>query len=343
MDDLYLDNWIRNKIGLAIDFSLTRNAIEAYQFTALKNTLLYAKLNSTYYKTLYKEIDIEDEIKSLRDISKLPLIDEETLINYGPQMSCVSASQISRIVTLETSGSTGEPKRVFFTQEDQELMVDFVHHGIAPIAGEGDLFLILMPCERPGSVGDLVRIGLERRGARTIPYGILPFDGSKDKEILQIMRDNGVDSLLATSSAIYRLAAAMTEFPPFEIKSILLSGEYVTDEIVAATKAAWNCSVFEHYGMTESGLGGAVACNEHIGYHAREADLLFEIIDPITGEVLPDGENGEIVFTTLSRAAMPFIRYRTGDFASIINEPCPCKSIIKRLSRVGSRKAVKGY
>lgn len=343
MDTLYLDNWIRKKIGLPLEVELKRSALDSYQLNALIRTLSYAKEKSSFYKSLYANIDINSEIKSLKDLSKLPLIDEKTLINHGQQLSCVPASQVSRIVTLETSGSTGTPKRIFFTPEDQELMIDFVHHGIAPIAGEGDLFLILMPCERPGSVGDLVRIGLERRNAKTIPYGILPFDGSEDNNILQMMKERGVNSMLATSSAVYRLAKAMENFPPFEIKSILISGEHVTDEIIALAESAWNCKVFEHYGMTESGLGGAVACNEHEGYHPREADLIFEVIDPHTGEVLPDGEEGELVFTTLTRAAMPFIRYRTGDFASWITSPCPCGSVLKRLSRVGSRKALKGY
>ena len=94
--------------------------------------------------------------------------------------------------------------------------------------------------------------------------------------------------------------------------------------------------------MTEMGLGCAVSCGELIGCHIRESDLYLEIIDPKTGQVLPDGEEGEVVFTTLTRKGMPFIRYRTGDWSSFINEPCQCGSILKRISRVGDRQARKG-
>lgn len=343
MDNLYLDNWIKEKIGADKNDLLSRSAITEYQNNALRNTILNAINNSSFYQNLYHDIDVDKEILSISDISKLPLIDEKTVLKHGTQMSCVPASQISRIVTLETSGSTGNPKRIFFTEEDQELMIDFVHHGMAPMVSKGDVFLILMPCERPGSVGDLVRIGLERRGIKTIPYGILPFDGSEDEKILNLIIDNNVKSMLSTASAAFRLAHLAEKNSKYDMHSILLSGEYVSEEIVQFVEKIWSCKVFEHYGMTESGLGGAVACCEHVGYHPREADLLYEIIDPNSGEVLPEGEIGELVFTTLTRKAMPFIRYKTGDYSRWIKEACPCGSILKRLSRVGSRKAVKGY
>ena len=86
-----------------------------------------------------------------------------------------------------------------------------------------------------------------------------------------------------------------------------------------------------------------MACRERAGYHPREADLFFEIVDPSTGEVLPDGVPGEIVFTTLTRRAMPLIRYRTGDFSRWIPEPCPCGSVLKRLGKVGDRAERKSY
>jgi len=129
------------------------------------------------------------------------------------------------------------------------------------------------------------------------------------------------------------------------LKSILLSADYVPDDVCAELSKAWGCKVFEHYGMTEMGLGGAVSCdvvpNGH-GYHPREADLYFEIINPVTGEVVPDGQFGEVVFTTLTRMGMPFIRYRTGDRSRWLTESCACGSILKRLDKVGERSEVKG-
>ncbi|HOO90690.1 MAG TPA: hypothetical protein PLA74_07685, partial [Syntrophales bacterium] len=103
----------------------------------------------------------------------------------------------------------------------------------------------------------------------------------------------------------------------------------------------WQCDVFNHYGMTEMGLGGGVECEALAGYHIREADLLIEIVDPETGESLHDGEWGEIVFTTLTREGMPLIRYRTGDISRFIPAPCPCGTVLKRLEPVFERMSWK--
>ena len=118
---------------------------------------------------------------------------------------------------------------------------------------------------------------------------------------------------------------------------MLLSADYVSPACRELLKESWGCAVFEHYGMTETGLGGAVSCEAHYGYHPREADLLFEIVDPATGRPLPPGERGELVFTTLTRRAMPLIRYRTGDFSRFFPEPCPCGTGLLTLDWVGDR------
>ena len=89
--------------------------------------------------------------------------------------------------------------------------------------------------------------------------------------------------------------------------------------------------------MTETGLGGGVECAVRDGYHLREADLLFEIVDPESGRPVPDGEFGEVVFTTLTRRGMPLVRYRTGDRSCFLTAPCPCGTVLRRLGRVTGR------
>jgi phenylacetate-coenzyme A ligase PaaK-like adenylate-forming protein len=121
------------------------------------------------------------------------------------------------------------------------------------------------------------------------------------------------------------------------IESILLSTDYVPRAIAKTLEEVWGCRVFNHYGMTEMGLGGGVECEALDGYHLREADLYFEVVDRQTGEVCSDGALGEVVFTTLTRRGMPLIRYRTGDIARIIPQPCPCGSSLRRMERVGGR------
>ena len=113
---------------------------------------------------------------------------------------------------------------------------------------------------------------------------------------------------------------------PLHLKTVLLSTDHCSPVVATAIEAAWGCRVFDHYGTTEMGLGGGVDCEAHAGYHLREADLLVEVVDPESGAPLPDGEYGEVVFTTLTREAMPLIRYRTGDRGRFLPGACPCGS-----------------
>jgi phenylacetate-coenzyme A ligase PaaK-like adenylate-forming protein len=190
-----------------------------------------------------------------------------------------------------------------------------------------------------------VAIGVERIGSRAVRFGPIPPDGNRDEEVLSVMRREGVTTGLATAPTAARLAAKSAADPIVvkNMRTILLSAQFISDTDKRIIENSWDCTVYEHYGMTEMGLGGAMQCEERVGYHPREADLLFEIIDPDTGDVLPDGAYGEIVFTTLTRQAMPLIRYRTGDFSRWLPEPCACGSVLKRLYKVGDRAERKNY
>jgi hypothetical protein len=129
---------------------------------------------------------------------------------------------------------------------------------------------------------------------------------------------------------------------PSSVKTVLLSADFVSDEVRTSIREAWGAEVFEHYGMTEMGLGCAVSCEYQNGYHVREADLYLEIIDPDTGKTVPDGDWGEIVFTSLTRVGMPFIRYRTGDISRWKTETCRCGSKLKLLDYIQDRNVEKG-
>ena len=340
-----IDDWIAEKIGLPDGEALTRSALEAWQIRKLRETLEHVCGRSSFYRERLSALVKNFEITSLDYLEKLPFTTSADLASAGTAMVCVSASEIERIVTLPTTGTTGAPKRVWFTDTDQELMTDYIHHGLPVMTGVEDVFLVLMPCERPGSVGDLVAIGVERIGSRVLRVGVIPPDGSRDEEILDIMRREGVTTGLATAHTAARLAKKSESDAIIQknMRTILLSAQYVSDKEKADIERIWGCRVYEHYGMTEMGLGGAMACEARVGYHPREADILFEIIDPDTGKVLPEGKCGEIVFTTLTRRAMPLIRYRTGDFSSWLPDRCACQSILKRLDKVGDRTERKAY
>ena len=120
--------------------------------------------------------------------------------------------------------------------------------------------------------------------------------------------------------ALVRCLPGEHRFRPM-ISAVLLSSDYGSRALVDVLERTWDCTVFSHYGLTETGYGGGVECQARQGYHLREADLYVEIIDPLTGQPLPDGASGEIVVTTLTRRGMPLIRYRTGDVSRLVAMP----------------------
>lgn len=324
---MYLDNWISKKIGMAqtgIELHPSRRQLEDHQLQKLRETLAHAVQNSPFYGATLGRYCVNGPLPSLKALEELPFTTEKDLKENALQMLCVNLGEISRIVTLNTSGTTGASKRIYFTEEDQELTMDYFHHGIRCMLGESDKVLILLSHDRPGSVGELLRVALERMGAC----------GTFDQE------DPEITSVVGLPGTVAALASGKCAFVP---RSVLLTSEYVSPESIAAVKTYWGSKVFEHYGMTEMGLGCAMSCRDTledppVGYHVRETDLYIEIIDPKTGEVVPDGQFGEIVFTTLTRKGMPFIRHRTGDISRWLTKPCTCSSILKRLDRVGPRR-----
>ena len=323
-----LDKWIADKIGGQPEPLKLR----AYQLNRLRETLVLAK-NSRFYAASLRDVN-PDDIQTMGDIARLPFTAPADIATAPNDFLCVSPRDIERIVTLNTSGTTGKPKRVFFTDDDQELTVDFFHHGMTTMTDETDRVLICMPGSTPGSVGDLLKKGLSRFGCSSVVYGPV----RDDADALDTIINEKITCIVGIPSQMISLAR-LSEHAAIKpkLKSVLLSADYVPRAAYEIIRNAWGSAVYEHYGMTETGLGGAVACAAHDGYHMREADLLYEIVDPISGLPVPDGIYGEVVFSTLTRRAMPLIRYKTGDRARMLTQPCPCGTVLRRLDRVTNR------
>jgi phenylacetate-CoA ligase len=327
-----LDAWISGKIG-AEKGKLTRQAIELYQLQKLRETIRLAYSRSQFYRNFLKGI-AEKEITCLSDLMSFPFTTAEDIREHSLQLLCVSQDEIGRVVTLETSGTTGKSKRIYFTPADQELTIDFFQQGMSTLAEAGDRVMILLPCEREGSVGDLLATALARLSVRSVRQGIV----RNILETLNIMHKEKVNSMVGVPVQVLALARyADAVNIPINLKSVLLSTDYTPAVIVRELEHLCGCRVFEHYGMTEMGLGGGVECEAHCGYHLRESDLFFEIVDS-TGNLVSEGQEGEVVFTTLTRQGMPLIRYRTGDVSRFLPGPCKCGTVIRRLDRITRRK-----
>lgn len=311
---------------------LTR--LRSYQLAKLNETLSWVQRRSAFYRRLFGRGAVR--LSTLEGLQELPFTTADDLRAAPLDFVCVKPDEVERIVTLPTSGTTGPPKRLFFTAADQELTRDFFHHGMSTMVTAGDRVLILLPGSLPGSVGDLLKDGLERMGAQAIVHGPV----ADPQDALDLIYKEQVTALVGIPVQVLRLArlARAEDRPrPECIRSVLLSTDRVPQAIVRALEETWGCLVYNHYGTTEMGLGGGVDCRARDGYHLREADLLFEVVDPSTGQPLPDGQVGEVVFTTLSREAMPLVRYRTGDLSRLIPGPCPCGTVLRRMAHVDRR------
>jgi phenylacetate-CoA ligase len=330
-----LERWIQGKISNAKDpdVPLTRSCLEAYQLQKIRETLLYVRQNSPFYQRLLGDAET-DTVRSLEEMVRLPFTTSDDLKRQPLRFLCVSQTSIERCVTLQSSGTTGPAKRLFFTRQDLEHTLNFFHHGMSTLIQPGDRVMILLPGGgRPDSVADLLSRALARMDVQSLAPGPDP------QSTLDAIVQRGVTCLVGAPVQVLALARFNNggKHPGNRIQSILLTADHIPDAIVNAIENAWNCQVYRHYGMTEMGWGGGVECEVRDGYHLREADLFLEIVDPETGRLLPDGEHGEIVVTTLTRAGMPLIRYRTGDISRFHTLSCPCGTVLKRLDRITGR------
>jgi len=313
-----------------------RDALARWQSRQLAEVVAWARERSPFYRELYARLP-SNEPRGLRDLRGLPFVTQDDVRRRGTDLVCVPLGDIARVVTLPTSGSTGQPKRLWFTEGDLELTADHFRHGMRALVEPGDRVLVLMPGPAPGSVGALLRVALARDGVEAEAYGFVDDCGRVARRILEF----GADCLVGVPGQVLWLARSREgrEIPVGRVKSVLFSGDYVAEPVRASIERAWGCRVFEHYGSTETGLGGAVQCRAFAGLHIREADLLFEVVDPDTHEPLPRGRWGELVVTTLTRRGMPLIRYRTGDSGRLLRGRCACGSVLRCLDRVRGRMA----
>lgn len=322
-----VDGLVAARLGL--DGPLRREQLERAQLDSLCRTLRHAQANSPFYRERLAGV-VPEELRSLADLARLPLLTAGDIASQAPRLLSVSQSQVKRVITMQTSGSTGVPKRLSFTAEDLLATREFFLHGMHSLMGDDDRVLVLLPFVQPDSVGDLLLRALQDGGI--VAQGLWP--PQPVATVAEIIDDRKMNCIVGLPQ---HLLAVAHHIGQGVVKSMLLCSDYAAPALRRRIEAACGCQTFLHYGATESGLGGAVECFVQKGCHIRESELLVEIIDPGTGEILPDGRVGEVAITTLGREAMPLIRYRTGDMASLDRSPCRCGGTTARLDHIRGR------
>lgn len=307
------------------------------QLERLQETLTRAYHNVPHYRRLFHQLGIDtDDIQSLEDLAKLPFTYKTDLRdNYPYDMFAVNMSEIVRIHS--SSGTTGKPTVVGYTRRDlnswSELMARALtsggatRHDVIQNAYGYGLFT--------GGLG--FHYGGEKIGASIIPIS----GGNTDRQVM-IMKDYGSTVLTCTPSYALFLAETLEDLgiKPEELKLRvgIFGAEPWSENMRREIEARLKIKAIDIYGLSEIiGPGVAVECLEQHGLHVMEDHFIVEVIDPLTGKVLPEGERGELVFTSLTKEALPIIRYRTGDISTIISEPCACGRTFRRIGRIQGR------
>ena len=316
-----LENWIMEIEALP---ELTREGLESLQLRRLNEMLARVKEREGFYR------DYPQKLASLSELQNLPFTTADDLSACPGKFLLTSQSEVSRVISGATSGTTGPAKRVFYTETDTEHTVGFFAAGISEMLSAGERCFIAFPFSGPFGLGDLIARAVERLGGIPIRAGF----GQSFGEMLDLIKETRPETYIGFPVTLLSLSRMYGD--DFPVKRALVSGDACPAGVMAELEKTLGSKLYPHYGSRECGLGGAVTCEAFEGMHLRENHIIPEIIDE-NGNVLPEGEYGELVLTTIGADAMPLIRYRTGDYTRIL-PPCPCGGVTKRIDTVSRRE-----
>ena len=335
MNAPFLDTWTSRTMGLPSSSTDLLGAFKHQQLSALNRTITHARNHSRFYRQSLSGIT-DLPLKDFEDMAALPFTRPADIQENPKGFLALSQGEISRIVTLNTSGTTSDPKRIFFTDEDLGSVVDFFTAVLEAIMHPGETGLIFLPGDTRASAGDLIRTAMQAAQAKAVVPGIIR-DFCPAADLVRSTRPSLLVGMPVQILALCEYMKSTGALP--DIAHVILTADHVSAPLVNRVEELSGVKVLNHYGMTEIGFGGAVQCPAQEGLHLRHPDLFFEIIDR-AGNFLPPGQWGEIVVTTLNRRGMPLIRYRTGDVSRILDRPCACGSPFPRLDRIRNRQRV---
>ena len=310
----------------------SREQIRAWQSERLKNTVQHVYQHVPYYRKRMEEKNLTPaDIQSVDDLHKLPFITKADLRDAYPYgLLAVPISEAVRIHS--TSGTTGRRVVAFYTQHDIDLWEDCCARAIVAAGGTKEDVVHVSYGYGLFTGGSGLHGGAHKVGALTLPMS----SGNTDRQ-LQFMCDLGSTILCCTPSYAAYLAETIHERGlqnQIHLKAGIFGAEAWTEEMRHDIEEKLGIKAYDIYGLTEiSGPGVSFECSAQSGMHINEDHFIAEIIDPDTGEVLPDGEKGELVFTSITKEAFPLLRYRTRDICVLSREQCSCGRTLIKMSK----------
>jgi len=277
-----------------------------------------------------------EEVRALEDLARVPFITKEDLRDAYPLgLFAVPMGEVVRLHA--SSGTTGTQVLVPYTRADLEVWTEAMVRA-----------LVLFGVGPDDVVQNAYGYGLFTGGlgfhyaVEALEATVIPVSGGNAERQIAVMRDFGATVICSTPSFFLQLADRAQELGVdlrgLRLRTGIFGAEPWSEEMRSRIQQAGGIEAFDIYGLAEIvGPGVAAECPAHQGLHVLEDHFFPEIIDPASGRVLPDGEEGELVLTTLSKQAMPMLRYRTGDVTALLPGACPCGRTLRRMRRVSHR------
>jgi phenylacetate-CoA ligase len=317
--------------------TLSRDELAALQTSRLKAMVKHAHERSRFYRAKMEKAGINPgDIEILEDVRNLPFINKEDFrLAYPLEMLCVDQRELREIHL--SSGSTGSPVVMAYTEADLEQWGECVARCYRMAGIDTGEAIQITPSFGLFNGGFGFYHGARKSGLFVVPTG----SGNTPRQI-KLMNDFKVKGLMGVVSCGIRIMEVLQE-QKAEIPSLkigMFGAETFSDSLREKIENGLGIEAFDIYGMTETGGVGTTGmdCRFHCGIHVWEDHYITEIVDPATGQAVPDGQPGEVVFTSLTRQASPVIRFRTGDLTRVLaRKPCECGRTSLRLDRVTGR------
>lgn len=316
---------------------LSRYDILSQQEKLMRYTIRKGAQTSPWIQTQLKRAGLTpDDIRGKEDLAKIPFTTKQDLRdNYPFGMLACPLEDVVRFHA--SSGTTGKSTVVYYTQQDIDTWAGLMARVLQTtgLTNRDIMQIIYNYGFFTGGFG--FHYGAERLGVSVIPSG-----SGNTKRQIEIMRDFKTTSFTSTPSYALHLAEVAREMDvepsSLSLRQGVFGGEPWSEAIRHQIETAFGIDAYDNYGLSElCGPGVACECEEKDGLHVWEDYFILEVIDPETGEVLADGEKGELVFTPLWKQAMPLLRYRTGDISRIMDDECGCSLPFKKVERITGR------
>lgn len=315
---------------------MERSKLRELQNERLRATVRLEYDNVPLYRERMDAMGVKPEdIQTVDDLRKLPFTEKTDLRDQFPYG--LLAQKLTDIVRIQgSSGTTGKPIVVGYTQNDIDVWTEMVSRALTAAGGTKDD--IIQICYGYGFfTGGLGA----HQGASNIGATVIPMSAGNTQRQIMMMTELGATMLCCTPSYAIYLAETIKEMGMMDklhLKSGCFGAEPWTEEMRAHLEELFDFDACDIYGLTEiGGPGVAFECLEKTGMHVNEDNVIVEIVDPATGEPLPYGQKGELVFTTITKTGMPMLRYRTHDICSLSAEPCACGRTLIKMNRLTGR------